>query len=67
MAFCRESKSCLGRGFNSKLGRFASKQPKCIAYTQPILELKTGGLIKISTKGKSYKTFHGHNLLMSIS
>jgi hypothetical protein len=37
----REPKSCLGRVFNVKVGHFASKQHKCIAHMQPLLELKT--------------------------
>ncbi len=37
----REPKSCLGRVFNFKLGHFASKQHKCMAHMQPLLELKT--------------------------
>ncbi len=37
----REPWSCLGRVFNFKLGHFASKQHKCIAHMQQLLELKT--------------------------
>ncbi len=38
-----------GRVFNFKLGRFTSKQRRCIAYTQPPLKLKTRpGLCPVS-------------------
>ncbi len=36
-----ETKSCLGRVFNSKLGRIATLLSKLIAISQPHLELKT--------------------------
>ncbi len=37
----REHKSCLGRVFNSKLGRIATLLGKCIACMQTFLKLKT--------------------------
>ncbi len=37
----REPRRCLGRVFNIRLGSFVSKQCKCMAHTQPLLELKT--------------------------
>ncbi len=37
----REPKSCLGRGSNSKLGRFAIFKNKCMTCAQPLLKLKT--------------------------
>jgi hypothetical protein len=37
----RKPKVLLGRVFNFKIGHFASKQHKCIAHMQPLLELKT--------------------------
>ncbi len=33
-------KNCLVRIFNFNLGSFVSKQRDCMAYTQPLLELK---------------------------
>jgi hypothetical protein len=37
----REPKSCFGRVFNTKLGRFATLLSKCLACVQTLLELKT--------------------------
>jgi hypothetical protein len=37
----REPKSCLGRVFNSKLGRIATLGSKCMVSMQPLLKLKT--------------------------
>jgi hypothetical protein len=35
-----ETKSCLCQVFNFKLDRFAAKDIKCMAWKQPLLELK---------------------------
>jgi len=37
----REPRSCLGRVFNSKLGRIATLSSKCMVCIQPLLKLKT--------------------------
>ncbi len=37
----RKPKSCLGRVFNSKLGRIATLGSKCMVCMQPLLKLKT--------------------------
>jgi hypothetical protein len=37
----REPRSCLGRVFNSKLGRIATPGSKCMVRMQPLLKLKT--------------------------
>jgi hypothetical protein len=37
----KETRSCLGRVFNSKLGSIATLGSKCMVCTQPLLKLKT--------------------------
>jgi len=37
----RESRSCLGRVFNSKLGHIATVGSKFMVWMQPLLKLKT--------------------------
>ncbi len=37
----REPRRCLGQVFNSKLGRIATLDSKCMVCVQPLLKLKT--------------------------